>query len=67
MYRRGTAGRNFREGLFLDGGDNHVESLGSGGVQHQQGEGSVARDEADAFRHGQHALPERCLLMICIA
>ena len=38
------------EGFFLDGRDNHVKALGAGGVQHQQGEGPVARDKANPFR-----------------
>ena len=38
MHRGGAVGLDFREGFFLDGGDDHVEALGAGGVQHQQRE-----------------------------
>ena len=51
VHRRGAVLLNFRKRLFLDGGDDDVESLGARGVQHQQGESSVAGDETDSFRH----------------
>src|ERR1041385_4774301 len=53
MYCRRAMSLNFRRGFFFDGGDNDFEALRAGGIQHQQGEASDARDEAETLSHGR--------------
>jgi hypothetical protein len=56
---------NFRKRFFLDSGNDDVEALGACGIQHKQGESSVARDEADPVRlrlvQSQSPLGELCV------
>ena len=54
VHRGGAVGLDFREGLFLDGGNHHVEALSPGRIEHQKGEAAVAGDQAESFSWGGH-------------
>ena len=46
------AGVDLRIGLFLDGGDDHLEAMGARSVEEEKREAAVAGDEAE-FIHLQ--------------
>ncbi len=43
-----------RVGFFLNGGDDDLVALGSGGVKDEEGEAAIAGDQAQAFRQWRH-------------
>ena len=52
MNRSGAVRLDFREGLFLDGGDHHLEALSPRRIEHQKRKAAVAGDQAESFSWG---------------
>ena len=50
MNRGGSVLLDLGRGLFLDGGDNNFQALGTSGLEHQQRELAVAGDQAESCR-----------------